>query len=96
MISLEEIERTILELESKDTTFANCQKLADLYIVRDALKGYSRSAAQPLSVSGDSEFLRAVDGKETAKTWLLMDELMRTIRVINPGLYDGVMRRLEG
>jgi hypothetical protein len=32
---MEEIENTISELENQSTTFANCEKLANLYIVRD-------------------------------------------------------------
>ena len=37
MINLELIQRTIEELERSDTTFSNCEKLADLYIIRDHL-----------------------------------------------------------
>lgn len=32
-----EITNTIAELEGRETTFANCEKLASLYIVRDNL-----------------------------------------------------------
>ena len=35
MLSITEINNTITELENGDTTFANCQRLASLYIVRD-------------------------------------------------------------
>lgn len=35
MLNITEITNTIAELENGDTTFANCQKLASLYIVRD-------------------------------------------------------------
>ena len=35
MLNITEINNTITELENGDTTFANCQKLASLYIVRD-------------------------------------------------------------
>lgn len=34
-MNLQEINNTITELENSDTTFSNCQKLADLYIVRN-------------------------------------------------------------
>lgn len=35
MLNLVEIQNTIKELESGETTFATCQKLASLYIVRN-------------------------------------------------------------
>lgn len=38
MINLNEIENTIKELEEGQTTFANCQKLANLYIVKEHLQ----------------------------------------------------------
>lgn len=38
MINIVEIENTIKELEEGQTTFANCQKLASLYIVKQHLK----------------------------------------------------------
>lgn len=43
MISIETLEKTILEHESKDTTYANCEKLAWLYIVRDHLANYEKT-----------------------------------------------------
>ena len=36
-MNLQEINNTIIELENSDTTFANCQKLASLYIVKEHL-----------------------------------------------------------
>lgn len=34
MLDIHDVDRTIRELENGETTFANCSKLADLYIVR--------------------------------------------------------------
>ena len=34
MLDIQDVDRTIRELENGETTFANCSKLADLYIVR--------------------------------------------------------------
>lgn len=33
-MNIQEIENTIIELQNGDTTYANCQKLASLYIVK--------------------------------------------------------------
>ena len=38
MLSIEEVENTIIELENGNTTFDSCIKLASLYVVRDHYK----------------------------------------------------------
>jgi hypothetical protein len=42
-----------------------------------------------------SEFLQIINRKENQKVWPVLDELLSTIKVINPRLYDGVLRKLE-
>lgn len=44
----------------------------------------------------DTEFSRAIDGRNQADVWPIMDELMSTVQALMPRLYDGVMRRLQG
>lgn len=100
MIDRREIERTIDELERAETTFPVCAKLADLYVIRGELeamefgRGYS-SAAGPVANYGDSDFLRSVAGKDQGRAWLVMDELMDTLNVANPKIYNSVMQKLE-
>ena len=43
---------------------------------------------------GGSEFLQALTGKPQRAVWVVMDELMDTLRVVNPRAYDGVMRKI--
>lgn len=43
----------------------------------------------------DTEFSRVIDGRKAADIWPVMDELMSTLQVIQPRLYDGVMRKLR-
>lgn len=95
MISKDELDKTILELEMRDTTFANCAKLADLYIVRDHITGQTQKQPVPLETSGDSDFLQAVDGKDSVAVWAIMDDLMDTIRVTAPRVYASIMRRVN-
>lgn len=95
MISLEEVEKDILELEARDTSFVNCQRLSVLYTVRNNLRSYQAKAPLALDVSGESEFLRAVNGKNADKMWKILDELMEVLQVMNPRLYDGVMRKIN-
>lgn len=95
MISRDELDKTILELEMRDTTFANCSKLADLYVVRDHITGQQATQPTPLSVDPSSEFLQAVDGKDSVAVFAIMDDLMDTIRVTEPRAYDSVMRKIR-
>lgn len=95
MISKDELDKTILELEMRDTTFANCAKLADLYTVRDHITGQTQKQSVPLETSGDSEFLQAVDGKDSVAVWNIMDELMNTLSVVNNRVYSSVLEKIK-
>lgn len=109
MRDIKEIEYWISKLENGESSFPNYAKLADLYAIRSQMTGvpaaYPQSqiaayseAAEPagetLGRYGDSDFLRAVDGKDAGAAWSVMNELMETLRVVNPRAYDGVMRKL--
>lgn len=88
-----------------------CIKLAAFYTIRNELFGksddqpaapvYSFQALpeeQPethVDFSGDSKFSQVVNGMELSRVWEVIDELMETLQVINPRLYDGVIRKLE-
>ena len=54
------------------------------------------AATQTVSSYGDSDFLRAVEGKDPAKIWPIMDELMDTLALVNRRVYDSVMRKISG
>lgn len=43
---------------------------------------------------GDNEFYNAIKGKNAADMWAVMNELMETISVMSPRLYEGVMHQL--
>lgn len=106
--NLKEIEWAISELEQEESSFPVYAKLANLYTVRNELMGMSAAQPQPqiaaysevgipaletLGQYGDSDFLRAVAGKDPAPAWAVMDELMETLRVVNPRAYDSVLRK---
>ena len=94
MIDLNEINKTILMLEEKDTTYATCEKLADLYIVRDHLAQPQKKATQLMGY-GESDFLTAVAGKDSAAVWGIIDDLMETLKVVNGRVYDSVLRKIR-
>lgn len=49
----------------------------------------------PLSVDPSSDFLQAVNGKDSVAIFAIMDDLMDTGRVTAPRAYDSVMRRVR-
>lgn len=67
------------------------------------ISGYSRAAgpvivnpiSEPLDRYGDSDFLRAVEGKDPADAWRVMDEHMRTLQAINRRSYNTVLERMR-
>lgn len=44
---------------------------------------------------GDSPFLTAVARVSPASAWEIIDDLMDTLRVCNPRVYDHIMRKLD-
>ena len=112
MITEKDLQEAIAECKGVRSPNANtCIKLAAFYILQDHLfgdrqredpGGYSFApAAEPLPVAtvavfGESDFAQAVTGMDPANAWAVMDELMDTLRIVNPGLYRGVLRKLRG
>lgn len=108
MRDIKEIEYWISKLENEESSFQNYSKLADLYAVWDKMlddsqkepriAAYSESTApesEVLGQYGDSDFLRAVAGRDSSAAWSVIDELMDTLRVVNPRAYESVMRKLN-
>ena len=105
--NIKEIEWAISELEGKESTESGYALLAALYTCRNEMLGLSSTppqiaayseavspATERLDLYGDSDFLRAVAGKDPASALAVMDELMETLCVVNPRAYDSVMRKL--
>lgn len=109
MLNLDEVERAIAELEElPNHTVKMCSRLADLYSIRDHMlediptsyvQRYSQTAA-PISNTvltryGDSDFLRAVDGKDAEAAWTVIDGLMDTLRIVNSRVYESYLRKMQ-
>lgn len=102
MITKRELDGAISECENAPTSYQNCEKLATFYTIREhAFKeestelGYSYDQPQGIDDYGESEFLQLIKGRSEAEIWLLMDELMQTILITNPRLYDSVLRKIK-
>lgn len=91
MLNLEEIDRTILELENHDTTYATCEKLAWLYVVRDHI---NNNQIKSYNLRG-SEFLNLCSGVEIPKLLDVINEYMDVVKVLHPKEYDSVTNRIK-
>ena len=105
MINEKDLQEAIAECQGVRNPNANtCIKLASYYTILDHTKEeekpvYSYAPARDDVVDfsfSNSEFASMVDGMPAEKMWGLMDELMTTLQVINPRLYNGVLRKIEG
>ena len=101
-----EITAAIEELESCNKhTIQNVAKLAALYTVRNNMQGselplfgYSKDTEQKedcVGLYGDTEFLRKIHGKDCKEAWLIMNDAMDCVNMLNPRLYNNIMNKLE-
>lgn len=109
MLDPKEIDLEIARLEYGESSYPAYAKLANLYTIKNQMERggeprYEQSySAAPAPVEyaevtglyGDSDFLRAIEGKEPADMWAIMDDLMDTLQVANPRVYNGVMRKIR-
>ena len=106
LITIDDLRAAIAECQGERNPNANtCMKLAAYYTILRELEpekaSYSYDSAPVLPpVSGvgylsNTDFGRAVKGKDEAAVWALLDELIVTLEAIQPRLYDGFMRRLN-
>lgn len=109
MLDRKEIDIEIARLEYGESSYPAYAKLADLYTIRNQMNHKEHTeydheySAAPAAVEydpmvaqyGDSEFLISIAGKHPADMWGIMDDLMDTLRVANPRVYNGVMRKIN-
>lgn len=105
MITKKDLETAIAECQGKRNPDANtCIKLAAFYTIKREMFGeekeveYSYAPApirNTIEIDSESEFARAVNGMEMDDVLPVFDELMQTLEIINPRLYNAVMVKLS-
>ena len=107
MITERDLQEAIAEcLGKRDPDASTCIKLAAFYTIRQELfptspdhapQSYSYASGPDrevfVSVDSDSEFASAVNGLKPEDVWPVMDELMETLKVIYPRLYNAVLAK---
>ena len=48
-----------------------------------------------IETNGDSEFLKAVDGRKSEKVWKLMDELVEAVKILHPRMYTTFIDKVQ-
>lgn len=95
----------------RDPDSRTCIKLASFYVIKDHLfpeksqvlddpPSYSfapppESVEKTIDYFSDSDFGRMVEGRKASEVWPLVDELVTTLQVLMPRIYDSFMRKLQ-
>ena len=106
MITEMDLRQAIAECQGERNPNAQtCIKLAAYYTILNQMAptqtdypiiGYSAdSAPEGIAIDSDTEFASRVNGRNPSEVWAIIDELVETIRIVNPRLYQSVMRKLE-
>lgn len=102
MITTEDLKAAIAHYRGETNPDINtCIKLAACLVCLKEEEGdrsdysYLPAPTEKVGYYSDTEFGRAVAGKDTTAILRLIDELMITLSAIQPRLYAGVMRRLD-
>lgn len=107
MITEHDLQEAIAECQGQRNPNANtCIKLAAFLTIQREMFGDERTSTPietysfssdphpKIEYSGDTPFTKSIYGMDISKFVGLMDELMTTLEIINPGLYNGVMRKV--
>lgn len=110
MITEQDLEQAIAECQGeRNPNSSTCIKLAAFYTIRNEMfgkpepltfSGYSHAdaPAEPadthIEYNSGTDFSRAIDGRDPADIWPIVDELVSALQVIQPRLYDAFMRKL--
>jgi hypothetical protein len=105
VITEKDLQEAIAECKGqRNPTSQTCIKLAAFLTIQRELfgepdTGYSYAPPpepieNTIEYQSDTEFGKMISGKDPAKVWPVMDELMTATYVYNKPLYDATMRRL--
>lgn len=107
MITIKDLQEAIAECKGERDPNANtCIKLAAYYTIMEHMQDnstpaqkYSFAAGPPPSAvvdyQGTSEFAECARGMPLNDFMAVMDELMSTLQILNPKLYNSVIRRVS-
>lgn len=109
LITEHDLQEAIAECQGQRNPNANtCIKLAAFLTLQKEMFGkgnavlpepsgysFAQASDDTIGLYGESDFLKAIEGRNTQSVFLLMDELMDTMQVLQPRIYDSVMRKIQ-
>lgn len=111
MLERRELDERIAEIVNKrDQTVGEIRDLAAFIVARNdlskenAVGSYGDAAPSPTAAPivetiigdhGDSEFLQLIAHRDADHVWAVIDGMMETLKVMEPRLYAGVIRRIN-
>ena len=99
MLNLETINKEILDLEHRDTTYATCERLAWLYIVKDHLQHEEQpikaAPIQTMTPLDGSEFLQVASSVKWDDLLNVLNEHMEAIKIVYPKEYDALIAKIK-
>lgn len=106
MITRHDLETAIAECQGKQNPDSrDCIKLAAFYTIRREMFGEEKETEQHsyapapirniVDIDSESDFARAVNGMDIDEFLPIINELMGTLQIIQPRLYDAVMMKLS-
>ena len=106
MITRHDLDSAIAECQGKrDPDAKTCIMLASFYTIRREMFGddekiehpsysYTPAPDDTIQIDSDSEFASVVNGRKLTDVLPIIDELVDTLSIINPRLYNAVMEKL--
>lgn len=100
MITEEDLREAIAECQGTRNPNANtCIKLASYYTILNQMKeeptySYASEPTGQVRYDSGSEFSDAIRGKDLQHVLSVVDELMETLQVLSPKLYNATMESL--
>lgn len=104
MITEKDLLREIEECQKQPITDKKFERLASCFIIQDHLFGLGgnsyddrpkREVEKIIETTGDTDFLRLVNGMKAEQAWEIMNDLMEVLYSTNQRLYNSVINKLH-
>lgn len=108
MITEKDLQEAIAECKgARNPNASTCIKLAAYLTIQRELYGekeekaeiplysYDKGSVDTVSYYSETEFAKEIEGRNADDIWQIIDELMTTLQVIQPRLYEAVMRKIR-
>lgn len=97
MINKENLQEAITTcFEEKNPNAYTCIKLAAYCIILDRISKKDQADVMFSESGSGSEFTKAFISCDSEQALSILDEMMDTLQIVNPRIYENTIRRLRG